>query len=52
MIEVASLPLTLVPLWGVPIYMTSHIVIFRRLFAGACAAADPSGRDSPAMAKT
>ena len=53
MIEVASLPLTLVPLWGVPIYMTSHFVIFRRLFAGACAASgDPSGRDAQAMVKT
>jgi hypothetical protein len=53
MIEMAGLPLTLVPLWGVPIYMTSHFVIFRRLFAETCAAAgDSSGRDSQAMAKT
>jgi hypothetical protein len=53
MIEVASLPLTLVPLWGVPIYMTSHFVIFRRLFAEACAASgDPSGRDAQAMVET
>jgi len=53
MIEVASLPLTLVPLWGVPIYMTSHFVIFRRLFAEARdASAEPSGRNAPTMAKT
>jgi hypothetical protein len=53
MIEMASLPLTLVPLWGVPIYMTSHFVIFRRLCAETCVAADdPSGRDPQAMAKT
>jgi hypothetical protein len=50
MIELAGLPLSLVPLWGVPIYMTSHFVIFRRLCAETCAAAlDP---DAQAMAKT
>jgi hypothetical protein len=52
MIEMAGLPLTLVPLWGVPIYMTSHFVIFRRLFAETCAGADASGPDAQAMAKT
>jgi hypothetical protein len=52
MIEVAGLPLTLVPLWGVPILMASHFVIFRRLCGETCAAADdPSGR-TQAMAKT
>jgi hypothetical protein len=50
MIEVAGLPLSLVPLWGVPIYMTSHFVIFRRLGREACAAA--SDTDAQAMAKT
>jgi hypothetical protein len=50
MIELAGLPLSLVPLWGVPIYMTSHFVIFRRLGREACAAA--SGTDAQAMAKT
>ena len=38
MIELSGLPLTLVPLWGVPILMTSHFVIFRRLCADPCAA--------------
>ncbi len=31
MIELAGLPLTLVPLWIVPLLMTSHFVIFRWL---------------------
>jgi hypothetical protein len=50
MIEVAGLPLTLVPLWGVPMLMVSHFVIFRRLCAETCAAA--SDTDAQAMAKT
>ena len=50
MIELAGLPLSLVPLWGVPIYMTSHFVIFRRLCAETCA--DSSDPDAQAMAKT
>lgn len=31
MIELAGLPLTLVPLWIVPVLIVSHFVIFRRL---------------------
>jgi hypothetical protein len=53
MIELAGLPLTLVPLWLVPMLITSHFVIFRRLCGETCdAAADPSEPDSQAMAKT
>jgi hypothetical protein len=51
MIEVAGLPLTLVPLWAVPILITSHWVVFRRLCGETCAAA-ASGPDSQAMAQT
>lgn len=39
MIELAGLPLTLVPLWVVPVLMVSHFVIFRRL----CEAREPAG---------
>jgi hypothetical protein len=53
MIEVAGLPLTLVPLWAVPILMTSHFVIFRRICGEACTTADDApDPDSQAMAKT
>jgi hypothetical protein len=53
MVELAGLPLTLVPLWFVPMLMTSHFVIFRRLCGETrAAAANPSGPDSQSMVKT
>ncbi|HTB79925.1 MAG TPA: hypothetical protein VK717_03460 [Opitutaceae bacterium] len=39
MIELAGLPLTLVPLWAVPVLIVSHFVIFRRL----CEAREATG---------
>lgn len=42
MIELSGLPLTLVPLWIVPILMTSHLVLFQRVWLTVAASKCPS----------
>lgn len=44
MIEIASLPLTLVPLFFVPLLMSSHFTFLRHLLRGKSSAVFPVGR--------
>jgi hypothetical protein len=41
MIEMATLPLTLIPLWVVPVLLTSHLYLLRRQAAECRADAGP-----------
>jgi len=51
MIEISQLPLTLVPLWAVPVLLSSHIYLIRRSLGGRCSSGTQalSDRVEPAL---
>jgi fatty acid desaturase len=47
-IELAGLPLTLVPLWLVPVLLSSHLYLLRQRLAGCRGAVTGNGEAHPA----